>query len=87
MYIFFFRVFSIIGYYKILNKVLCAIQKVLVGYLRLYSSVSILMFIRLFVCSFTLQTFSRARSWGYRHKQSADLCMGSSWLPDWRQAG
>ena len=26
IYIFFFRFFSIIGYYKILNKVLCAIQ-------------------------------------------------------------
>ena len=33
VYIFFFRVFSIIGYYKILNIVPCAIKKVLVVYL------------------------------------------------------
>ena len=32
-YIFFFRFFSIIGYYKILNIVPCAIQWALVGYL------------------------------------------------------
>ena len=33
VHIFFFRLFSIIGYYKILSVVPCAIQKVLVGYL------------------------------------------------------
>ena len=33
IYIFFFRSFSIIGYYKILNIVPCAIQQVLVVYL------------------------------------------------------
>ena len=33
MYIFFFRVFSITGYYKTLNMVPCAIQQVLVLYL------------------------------------------------------
>ena len=32
-YIFFFRFFSIIGYYKILNIVPCAVCQVLVGYL------------------------------------------------------
>jgi len=30
---FFFRFFSIIGYYKILNLVPCAMQQVLAGYL------------------------------------------------------
>ena len=33
MYSFFFRVFSIIGYYKILNVIPYATQWVLVGYL------------------------------------------------------
>lgn len=33
LYIFFFRFFSFIGYYKILNIVPCAVEKVLVGYL------------------------------------------------------
>ena len=33
MYIFFFRFFSLISYYKILSIVPCAIQQVLVGYL------------------------------------------------------
>ena len=34
--LFFFRFFSIIGYYKILNIVSCAIQQVLVGYLFIF---------------------------------------------------
>ena len=33
IYIFFFRLFSIIGYYEILNTVPCALRQVLVGFL------------------------------------------------------
>ena len=42
IYIFFFRFFSIIGYYKILNIVPCARQEGLVAYLFIYSSVYLL---------------------------------------------
>ena len=42
IYIFFFRVFSILGYCKILNIVLCAMQCILVVYLFIYSSVGLL---------------------------------------------
>ena len=33
IYLFFFRFFSHIGYYRVVSRVLCAIQQVLVGYL------------------------------------------------------
>ena len=33
IYIYFFRFFSHIGYYKILSMVSCAVQEILVGYL------------------------------------------------------
>ena len=33
MYIFFFKFFSYLGYYRVLSRVHCAIQYVLVGYL------------------------------------------------------
>ena len=32
LYVFFFRFFSLIGYYKILSRVPCAMQQDLVGY-------------------------------------------------------
>ena len=40
-YIFFYKFFSIIGYYKILNIVPCAIQEILVAYF-VYSGVYLL---------------------------------------------
>ena len=54
-YTYFFRFFSIIGYYKVLKIVPCAIQQVLVVYLfykQEYVSVSILS--HLLACSYTL---------------------------------
>ena len=51
-----FHIFSIIGYYKILNRVSCAIQQVLVAYLLYNSSVYMLTPNLLFIppCSFLL---------------------------------
>ena len=41
IYLFFFRYFSIVGYYKILSIVPCTIQYVLVDYLFVYSGVRV----------------------------------------------
>ena len=40
-YLFFFRLFSLIGYYKTLSTVSCAMQQVTVGYLYLYREVCV----------------------------------------------